>query len=81
MSIQHNIRCNARQVSIEMSNQEIVRLGDPTRIQQKGRPKNPTRLIPMVEKLRAKMAKAEAKKVKNKKTQQSSKISCFELPE
>ena len=76
-----NISEDARQVSTDMSNQEIVRLGDPTRIQQKGRPKNPTRLIPMVEKLRAKTAKAEAKKVKNKKTQQSSKIFCFELPE
>ena len=50
-----------------MSNQEIVRLGDPTRIQQKGQPKNPTRLIPMVEQLSAKMAKAEAKKNEEQK--------------
>ncbi|KAG2611413.1 hypothetical protein PVAP13_4KG163815 [Panicum virgatum] len=49
---------------------EIVILQDPKRIQQKGRPKNPTRLKPLVEQERAKMAKAAAKK--NKKQQQTS---------
>ena len=29
-----------------MSNQEIVRLGDPTRIQQKGQPKKPNKTNP-----------------------------------
>ena len=49
---------------------EIVILQEPNRIQQKGRPKNPTRLKPLVEQERAKMAKAAAKK--NKKQQQTS---------
>lgn len=46
---------------------EIVILQEPNRIQQKGRPKNPTKLKPLVEQERAKMAKAAANK---KKTQQ-----------
>ena len=52
----------------------IVILADPTRIQQKGRPKNPTRLKPMVEQMREKMAKAEAKKKMKKKPSNSSEI-------
>ena len=51
---------------------KIVVLQDPKRIQQKGRPKNPTRLMPMVEQMRAKMAKTEAKK-KTKNPNNSSK--------
>lgn len=43
-----------------------VQLGDPQRIQQKGRPKKPTRLMPLFEQERAKMAKAAAKNKKNK---------------
>jgi len=43
---------------------EIVILQEPNRIQQKGRPKNPTRLKPLVEQERAKMAKAAANKKK-----------------
>lgn len=45
--------------------QEIVVIQDPNRIQQKRRPRNPTRLEPLVEQERAKMAKAAAKKKKN----------------
>ena len=41
---------------------EIVRLVDPEKIQQKGRPKNPKSLMPLVEQERLKMAKADAKK-------------------
>lgn len=43
-----------------------TQLHDAQRIQQKGRPKKPTRLMPLVEQERAKMAKATAKKKRNK---------------
>ena len=46
---------------------EIVVLTDPDKIQQKGRPKNPKRLMSLVEQERIKMAKAEAKKKKKPK--------------
>jgi len=52
---------------------EIVVLTDPDKIQQKGRPKNPKRLMSLVEQERIKMAKAEAKK-KKKNPNTSSKI-------
>jgi len=49
---------------------EIVVLTDPDKIQQKGRPKNPKRLMSLVEQERIKMAKAEAKKKKKTQTPQ-----------
>ncbi|KAF8690257.1 hypothetical protein HU200_041326 [Digitaria exilis] len=57
-------------------NQEIVSIRDPKRIHQKGRPKNPTRLMPMVEQERAKMAK-KAGKNKNNKGNTSGKIDMY----
>ena len=53
---------------------EIVVLTDPDKIQQKGRPKNPKRLMSLVEQERIKMAKAEAKKKKKQNPNTSSKI-------
>jgi len=53
---------------------EIVVLMDPDKIQQKGRPKNPKRLMSLVEQESIKMAKAEAKKKKKQNPNTSSKI-------
>ncbi|RLN11800.1 hypothetical protein C2845_PM09G13360 [Panicum miliaceum] len=45
---------------------ELVELQDPDRVKQKGRPALPTRLKPLIEEIRRKMAKEEKKK-ENKK--------------
>jgi hypothetical protein len=56
---------NSEQTTTTTLPKEVVVLQDPDRIQQTGRPKNPKKLMPLVEQERARMAKVAAKK-KNK---------------